>query len=227
MWKPQVCALLLLASTLVFVRAVPVAACTTDAECDNGDTCSVPDTCMSGSCVLGGSGDANADLICDDEYVSGIDLQVTKIIVRAFPAAGPNSTSMHGAGNFIDVTPPGPFSSTAGIAIRVKDVLSASPPPGDGVDVTVSFGASDCTTAGDNTICRLLSGQNQGSQAKFKRDPLAPEQIKYSFRLRGLDANRPFFGPVRVILTDDTTVHRPGKVTDCRLFPTGIKCREF
>ena len=89
MWKPQVCALLLLASTLVFVRAVPVAACTTDAECDNGDTCSVPDTCMSGSCVLGGSGDANADLICDDEYVSGIDLQVTKIIVRAFPAAGP------------------------------------------------------------------------------------------------------------------------------------------
>jgi len=50
MWKPQVCASLLLASTLVvFVRAVPVAACTTDAECDNGDTCSVPDTCMSGS----------------------------------------------------------------------------------------------------------------------------------------------------------------------------------
>ena len=227
MWRPQVCALLLLASTLVFVRAVPVAACTTDAECDNGDTCSVPDTCMSGSCSLGGGGDTNADLICDDEFVAGLDLRVTKIIIRTFPAAGPASASMHGAGDFIDLVPPGPFSGTAGIAIRVKDQLSSVPPPGDGADVTVSFGAADCVTASDKTTCRLLAGQNRGSQAKFKRDPLAPEQIKFSFRLRGLDITKPFFGPIRVIVTDDTTVHRPGKVIDCRLFPTGIKCREF
>ena len=227
MWKPQVCAPLFLLSTLVFARPALVAACTTDAECDNGDTCSVPDTCQSGSCVLGGGGDTNSDLICDDEYVAGIDLRVTKIIIRTFPAAGPASATMHGNGDFIDVVPPGPFTASAGIAIRVKDNLSSVPPPGDGADVTVTFGAADCVTAGDNTTCRLLGGQNRGSQAKFKRDPLAPEQIKYSFRLRGLDINKPFFGPVRVILSDDTTLHRPGKVVDCRLFPTGIKCREF
>ena len=109
----------------------------------------------------------------------------------------------------------------------MKDVLSGLPPPGDGADVTVPFGASDCVTSSGDMTCRLLSGQNRGSQAKFKRDPLAPEQVKYAFRLRGLDLTKPFFGPLRVILTDDTVIHRPGKVTDCRLFPTGIKCREF
>ena len=41
------------------------------------------------------------------------------------------------------------------------------------------------------------------------------------------DARHMGFGPLRVILTDDTVIHRPGKATDCRLFPTGIKCREF
>ena len=228
MWKPRLdVPLVLLAGALAFVRPAPVTACSTDSECDNGDTCSVPDQCQGGTCVLGGGGDTNADLICDDEFVAGLDLRVTKLIIRTFPAAGPASASMHGAEDFIDLVPPGPFSSSGSIAIRVKDVLSGLPPPGDGADVTVPFGASDCVTSSGDMTCRLLSGQNRGSQAKFKRDPLAPEQVKYAFRLRGLDLTKPFFGPLRVILTDDTMIHRPGKVTDCRLFPTGIKCREF
>jgi len=32
---------------------------------------------------------------------------------------------------------------------------------------------------------------------------------------------------VRVVLTHNTSVYRPGQIIDCRLFPTGIKCREF
>jgi len=225
MWKAPLYVLLLFVSSLAFVHATPVQACTTDAECDNGDTCSLPDVCNQGSCELGGGGDANSDLICDGEYVSGIDLHVTKLVIRTFPSGGPSTATIRGSGNFIDVVRP--FSTTAGIAIRVKDVLSEAPPAGDGVDITLSFSGSDCTTSGDNTTCRLLSGPNQGSQAKFKRDPLSLEQIKFTFRLRGIDLTKPFFGPVRMILTDDTTVHRPGKVTDCRLFATGIKCREF
>jgi hypothetical protein len=35
------------------------------------------------------------------------------------------------------------------------------------------------------------------------------------------------FGPMKVIVTDDTTLHRPGSIIDCSLFPTGIKCRKF
>ena len=227
MWKAQYCMLLLLTGTLMFGRPAPVAACATDAECDNGDTCSVPDVCNQGSCELGGGGDTNADLICDAEFVPGLDLRVTKLVIRTFPAIGPASATMQGAGDFIDTAPPGPFSSNGGIAIRVKDLLSGIPPPGDGADVTVTFGASECAAATNKITCRVLSGQNRGSQAKFIRDPLAPEQITFSFRLRGLALTKPFFGPVRVILTDDTVLHRPGKIIDCRLFPTGIKCREF
>jgi hypothetical protein len=44
---------LLLVVALV-VPASAFAACVTDADCDNGDTCSLPDTCVSGSCVLNG-----------------------------------------------------------------------------------------------------------------------------------------------------------------------------
>src|SRR5690242_527830 len=40
-------------------------ACSTDADCDNGDVCSVPDTCVAGICLLGGGGDVNGDLVCD------------------------------------------------------------------------------------------------------------------------------------------------------------------
>ena len=218
MWKPRLDALLVFVGAVALARPAPVAACTTDAECDNGDYCTIADVCdQSGTCVLGG----------DDEFDPASNIRLTKLIIRTFPSAGPASASMHGTGNFIDITPPGPFSSNDGIAVRVKDLLSGIPPPGDGADVTVVFGMSDCAVASYNTTCRLLSGQNQGSQAKFKRDPLALEQIKFSFRLRGLDITKPFFGPVRVVLTDDTVIHRPGKITDCRLFPTGIKCREF
>ena len=227
MWKPRLDALLVFVGAVALARPAPVAACTTDAECDNGDYCTVADVCdQSGTCVLGG-GDQDGNLICDDEFDPASNIRLTKLIIRTFPSAGPASASMHGTGNFIDITPPGPFSSNDGIAVRVKDLLSGIPPPGDGADVTVVFGMSDCALASYNTTCRLLSGQNQGSQAKFKRDPLALEQIKFSFRLRGLDITKPFFGPVRVVLTDDTVIHRPGKITDCRLFPTGIKCREF
>jgi len=131
MWKPRLdVPLVLLAGALAFVRPAPVTACITDSERDNGDTCSVPDQCQGGTCVLGGGGDTNTDLICDDEFVAGLDLRVTKLIIRTFPAAGPASASMHGAGDFIDLVPPGPFSSSGGIAIRVKDVLSGVPPPG-------------------------------------------------------------------------------------------------
>jgi hypothetical protein len=62
---------------------------------------------------------------------------------------------------------------------------------------------------------------------KFIRGSLAPDQVRVSYRLKGLDLTTPFFGPVRVIMTHDTVTHRLGHITDCRLIPTGIKCRQF
>ena len=103
MWKAPLYVLLLFVSSLAFVHATPVQACTTDAECDNGDTCSLPDVCNQGSCELGGGGDANSDLICDGEYVSGIDLHVTKLVIRTFPSGGPSTATIHGTVAMIEI----------------------------------------------------------------------------------------------------------------------------
>jgi len=74
--------------------SMPARGCTTDAECDNGDTCSVPDQCQGGSCVLGGGGDPDNDLICDDEFDPSLNIKLTKLIIRTFPPpAGPSSAA--------------------------------------------------------------------------------------------------------------------------------------
>jgi hypothetical protein len=201
--------------------------CTTDAECDNGDTCSIADTCQAGSCLLGGSGDTDGDLICDDEFDPAADFTSTKVIIRTRPNAGPDSAIVRGSGDFIDDATAGPLTPDDGIAIRVKDQLSDIPPAGDGADFTMTFDGAGCTPIAVGLLCRIDAGTNRGSFVKFIRGTLAPEQVRVSYRLKGLNLTKPFFGPVRVILTHNTVTHRLGHIDDCRLFPTGIKCREF
>ena len=216
---------LIISGILALGFSLPAGGCTTDAECDNGDTCSVPDQCQGDSCVLGGGGDTDNNLVCDDEFYSGSTLRLTRVIIRTFPSAGRSVVRVDG--DLIYLTPPGPLSGDDGIAIRVKDHLSSVPPDGDGIDSTLVFGPPDCSTTSDSVTCRLVTGPEGGSLARFKRNPVAPDQIKFSWRLRGLDLTKPFFGPVRVVLTHNTSVYRPGQIIDCRVFPTGIKCREF
>ena len=224
-WRLELVLPLVGALALGISTAAP--GCTTDAECDNGDTCSIPDTCQAGACVLGGAGDVDSDLICDDEFDPAADFTSTKTNIRTRPSGGPESAVVRGSGDFIDTASAGPFSTADGIAIRVKDELSDIPPPGDGADLTVTFAAADCSPIPVGLQCRIETGARRGSFVKFIRGMLAPEQVRVAYRLKGLDLTRPFFGPMRVILTHNTVTHRLGHITDCRLFPTGIKCREF
>lgn len=225
--KPHLALVLPLLGVLALGFSTTAAACTLDAECDNGDTCSIPDTCQAGSCVLGGGGDVDADLICDDEFDPAADFTNTKTIVRTRPNGGPSSAIVRGAGDFIDDAASGPFTIDDGIQIRVKDQLSDVPPSGDGVNLTVSFDGANCIPIAVGTLCRIDTGTNRGSFVKFIRGTLAPDQVRVSYRLKGLDLTTPFFGPIRVIMTHDTITHRLGTITDCRLIPTGIKCRQF
>src|SRR5262249_4365272 len=111
MWKPQACALAFLLSTLVFGRPAPVAACTTDAECDNGDYCTTADVCdQYGSCVLGGGGDQDGNLVCDAEDDPAATVRITKLVVKSHLAAGPVKSVIHGTADFIDNLPSSPFS---------------------------------------------------------------------------------------------------------------------
>ncbi|HJQ83752.1 MAG TPA: hypothetical protein VKA21_06745 [Candidatus Binatia bacterium] len=216
------------AGLLVALSSAGALACTTDADCDNGDTCSVADQCSAGSCVLGGGGDADNDFICDDEFDPGIDLRVTKITAKTTNAA--NHDTIQGQGDFIDLgSPAGAFTGTDGLSFRAKDQLSQPgiSVPDDGFDATVTFLPSECKPQPTGLACIVASGPLAKSTAKFRVNRFAPNQMRFAFKIRGLSLTKPFFAPVRVILTHGTTRHRAGAIDDCRLSSKGIKCHEF
>jgi hypothetical protein len=196
--------------------------CTVDADCDNGDTCSVPDTCVSGSCVLGGGGDSDGDLICDAEFNPYADLAVSKVVAKMAVGIG----RLRGSGTFIDLDSASEaFTGDDGVSIRVKDTLSTLPPPGDGIDYTFTFPPGSCHIGSRPGV--TCDDPTTKSNAKFVPNPRGPSQIMYSFRIRRVPLTRPFFGPVTVILTHNLTVHRRHVLTDCKIYGWGIKCREF
>ena len=202
--------------------ATRASACTVDADCDNGDTCSVPDTCVNGGCVLGGGGDVDQDLICDDEYDPDADINVNKVVAKMAAGIG----RLRGTGSFVELgSAGGAFTTDQGVAIRVKDALSSVPPPGDGIDFSFGFAAENCQPSKrPGAVCQDPVTK---SLVKFVRNPRGASEISFSFRLRGVPFTRPFFGPVQLILTHDGQVHRRDILTDCKLYGWGIKCREF
>jgi hypothetical protein len=211
------------AATLAATLAL---ACVQDSECDNGDTCSVPDTCVSGNCELGGGGDTNGDLVCDDELDPNIVFSITKLTVRRRDSLRDDNSAAKGSADlFLTGDAATAFDGTSDISIRFKDALSSIPPTGDGVDVSQTFPGVNCTSKGAGTlICRSATGKGG---IKLKPDPIAPGQFKLTFKLKGLgDLTGPFFGPLQMVLSNGTR-RASDQVTDCRLILSGIRCRVF
>lgn len=202
--------------------ATRASSCTVDADCDNGDTCSVADACVSGGCVPGGGGDTDGDLVCDDEFNPEADINVNKVVAKMAAGIG----RLRGTGTFIDLgSVGGAFTGAAGVSIRVKDTLSTISPPGDGIDFAATFPPAMCQpTLKGGVTCQ---DPDTKSWAKFAPSPRAANQISFSFRVRRVPLTRPFFGPVYVIVTHNGTVHRRDALSDCKLYGWGIKCREF
>ena len=209
------------------IPTVLYAACVTDAECDNGDVCSVPDTCVLGTCQLGGGGDTNNDLVCDAELDPNTEFNLTKLTLRRNNLVRSDASAAKGAGDlFTAGSPGGAFTGSAGISIRVKDTLSEAPPTGDGVDATVTFAPGDCIVKSvGTTSCRSA---NHIAFAKFKPNKIIAGQYRFSFKLKGLgNLTGPFFGPVRVVLSHSGNKRVPDSITDCKLSNSGLRCREF
>lgn len=207
--------------------ASAVSGCTVDADCDNADTCSVPDQCVATVCQLGGVGDANGDLVCDGEQDPGISFNLTRIIIRRKDSSRSDNSAVKGGGDlFVLGSSGGAFTGDDGVAIRVRDSLAGIPPAGDGIDVEVSWGPTDCFTKGTGVLsCRTPSRR---ARAKFKPNPIVPGQYTFNFKLKGLgDLTGPFFGPVRIVLSRGPTRHSSDLIQDCQLILPGIRCREF
>jgi hypothetical protein len=221
-------ALLVLLTALAVLPATRVWACTVDADCDNGDVCSVADVCSSGTCVLGGGGDSDANLVCDGEFAPGATINVTRSTLRKRTSSFSDNSSVRGAGDFVlDGSAMGAFTADDGFSLRVKDVLSEVSPPGDGIDATVTWAPGDCTTHPVKLTVSCKSPDKQ-SFLKFKPSVLVATQWTLSFKIKRLgNLTGPFFGPVRLVLTHDTSVHRLDQIDDCRFTKSGLKCREF
>jgi len=203
------------------------AACVTDADCDNGDTCNEPDVCDNGTCVLGGGGDTDNDLVCDADVDADLSFNLTRVVLKKQTSGADNSVAK-GSGDLFAApgSPAGAFVGTSGFTIRVKDSLSAVPPPGDGVDVSVTWAPSDCTTKSTGVIsCRTPDGH---SFVKFKPNPLAEGQYRFKFKMKRLgNLAGPFFEPVRMVLRRSGTRLRGDQIADCHLILAGLVCREF
>lgn len=218
-------ATLVLACILALGAVGPALAqpCVQDVDCDNGDTCSLPDLCILDTCLLGGLGDLDDDLVCDAELDTTFTFELSKVVLRRRTTGQVDNSSLKGRGDLLRSTGVGPLIGADGLRIRIKDALSAIPPGGDGADFTFTWLPADCATK-LNGLTKCRSGL---SSASFKPSPTSPNQFQFSFKIKGVaNLSGPFFGPIRVVLTRGS-LHRPDDISDCRLSRTGLQCRVF
>jgi hypothetical protein len=196
-------------------------ACVNDAECDNGDTCSVPDTCNAGTCVLGGGGDANDDLVCDAEFDPGFEFNMTRLVIRRPELAA--QRQQRGEGRRRPARPRlggRRVHRRAGhLAPRKGALADVNPPSDDGVDHTTTWTPAECVTKGNGTVsCRKTDSP---TFIKIRPNPLAPTQYKFTFKSKAIgDLTGPFFGPVRVVLSRGNQ-RRGDAIFDCQLKLSG------
>jgi hypothetical protein len=221
-------------------------ACTSDAECDDGDTCSLIDVCLAGVCVSGGGGDTDGDGRCEAEDVcpgiadplqldldedglgdlcDGDDAVIELIVAklkpnRKTPPQQPDGMFL-GKGEFITAPPEDTFQIAQGLLVRIQDALM--------VDETFSWDAGECTT-GTNGVIKCFSVDRL---RKIVLKPLRtfPRLFRFVFRIKKLDIHGPFFGPVVISLVNSPAqltegTDRVGEIIDCFATNAGLKCKE-
>ena len=201
-------------------------------------TCSTGPICATGACAANGSGDTDADGVCDADDncptaadAAGRDLDgdglgdicddsdavlaVRQALVRTGGRDRDHIGGIAVRGTF-PVAPPDTFGASAGVTAHVIDV--------SGVDVSVSWSASECGTfRRGRIVCR--STNDPATQAKFIPLASAPGIFKYKLRLAHLGASGPVTAPLTVTVTHDGAVDRVGAAGFCRDIPAGQTCK--
>ena len=236
-----------LAVLLVVVAggARPLLACTVDAECDDGDTCSLADAGQAGVCVPGGGGDGDADGICDvddncpavanasqqdiDGYGMGdacdaedVDLNlVLAKLKRSINIVRPNG-SIIVQGDFLRLSPELPLTTSGGFHVRVEDQIA--------LDFNLAFQTSECVANAKQRI--MCKNASKTSQLVLKPVSGAnQEDYRFTAKFSKLPLTGPFFMPVRLTITNAPAtlvegIDRIGTILDCRQTTLGMTCKQ-
>ncbi len=244
-WRVPFAAALIAAVLMVATAATRAAACVNDAECDDGITCTLIDTCQLGVCVPGGGGDTDGDGVCtaddncpafanatqgdldgDDQgdVCDDDDVDLNVVIARmrrSLNASKPNGAILS-KGDFLRLAPEVPIAMTGGFIVRVRDQV--------GLDLSFPFPESECLA---NTKGRIKC-KNTNNTRQIILQPLSgtgQQDYRYSMKFSKLPLTGPFFMPVRVTITNgpatlEQGIDRVGSIVDCRQTTLGMTCKE-
>jgi len=211
-----------LLGSLLAIAAVSIAiACTTDAQCNDGDACNGVEICNTSTmmCEIGvpASPDLDGDGLgdaCDDADAT---LSVTKITLRRNNASQGDKSAAKGKGFFVTSPPGDTFDGAAGFQLRIRDGIS--------LDVTRGFTAGECIAVGTKVKCKST---DKARKASIKALTATPRVFQFSYVFKRLGLSGPFNGPVSVTLTQNgSAIDRAGDATDCLIKLLGLACREF
>jgi hypothetical protein len=234
---------------MALLAPAAVRACVSDAECDDGVTCTLLDTCQLGVCVPGGGGDGDADGICNAEDncpavanasqddVDGDDVgdacdandrELNLVVVKVMRNVSKTASKQNGRiflkGDFLTLGEP-PFTAGSGFLVRVQDGPGASL-----LDTTFSWTAGDCQANSSGVIkCKSPDKRVQGVFNPIKGFPGAA--YRFIMKMSRLGLPGPFAEPVTVTIVNQPAtlvrgVDRVGVILDCRQINSGIVCRE-
>lgn len=237
------------ACAAVLLAAAPSRACVSDAECDDGVTCTLIDTCQAGVCVPGGGGDADGDGLCNAEdncpafaNASQADLdgddvgdacdandrELNLVVVKVMRNVSKTPSKQNGRiflkGDFLTLDEAS-FSASSGFLVRVQDGPGASL-----LDTTFSWAPSDCQTNSSGVIkCKTPDKRVQAVFNPIKGFPGAA--YRFIMKMSRLGLPGPFAEPVTVTIVNQPAtlvqgVDRVGVILDCRQINSGIVCRE-
>ena len=205
--------------------------------CDSGTatTCSAPDTCQGGSCVVGGGGDQDADGVCDadddcptmpDAGQADLDgdgigdvcddadaaLTLKRVAIKLAKPTGAANGHLILRGSMASTPPIDAIGQTDGLAIHVVDAAS--------LVVDDDFAPGECKTAANGVHCKKAG--DASTQAKLRGKPGA-STVKLAIRLGGVAVDLAPTAPLTVTLTTGA-VDRVGTAASCSTGAGGARC---